>query len=125
MDSVKALMAGLIDYAGLFPPAALGMREAVRNYAGYLSGPDSASLGAFIVPIERLDELASELAALGPVTSAASRWKVSVIVKANAAEAIERVSRINASASGYRVSAIELGAGVHAELKAHPKFDAE
>ena len=49
-------MAGLTDYAGLFPPAELGMREAVRNYAEYLNGPDSACLGRFIVPADRIDE---------------------------------------------------------------------
>jgi len=36
--SQKALLAGLIDYAGLFPPAALSMEEAVRNYARYREG---------------------------------------------------------------------------------------
>ncbi len=33
--AVRALMTGLIDYAGLFPPAGLSMREAVGNFAGY------------------------------------------------------------------------------------------
>jgi hypothetical protein len=33
---LQSLLASSIDYAGLFPPAALGMAEAVRRYAEYL-----------------------------------------------------------------------------------------
>ncbi len=35
VHSVQALLAGLIDYAGLFAPAALPMPAAVHNYAHY------------------------------------------------------------------------------------------
>ena len=49
-------MAGLIDYAGLFPPAALDMTAAVRCYREYLGGPDEWALGRFIVPAVRLRE---------------------------------------------------------------------
>ncbi len=34
-QAIHTLMTGLIDYAGLFPPAGLPMREAVGNYAKY------------------------------------------------------------------------------------------
>ena len=39
--SLRALVAGLVDYAGLFPPASLGMPEAVAQYASYLGSPDA------------------------------------------------------------------------------------
>jgi hypothetical protein len=52
----RALMAGLVDYAGLFPPAGLGMLEAVRRYREYLAGPDRWALGRFVVPAARLAE---------------------------------------------------------------------
>lgn len=54
--SGRALMAGLIDYAGLFPPAGLDMLSAVRNYREYLSGPDKWALGRFVVLAGRLRE---------------------------------------------------------------------
>ncbi|MGH9587513.1 MAG: hypothetical protein ACRD3F_11215, partial [Acidobacteriaceae bacterium] len=54
--SGRALMTGLIDYAGLFPPAALDMLSAVRHYGGYLAGPDKWALGRFVVPAVRLRE---------------------------------------------------------------------
>lgn len=57
MTAIETLLAGLIDYAGLYPPASLDMCTAVRNYASYQSGPHAFALGRFIVDIARTDEL--------------------------------------------------------------------
>ena len=57
IGTVQTLMTGLIDYAGLFPPAGLGMNEAVANYARDLGGTDAFALSKFICPASRLDEL--------------------------------------------------------------------
>jgi hypothetical protein len=54
--SLQDLMTGLIDYAGIFPPAALDMASAVRNYAAYRNGEYARFLGRFIVPAARLNE---------------------------------------------------------------------
>src|SRR5581483_9471419 len=51
------MLAGLIDYAGLYPPASLDMRSAVENYRRYRNGPHSNALGRFIVDRGKLDEL--------------------------------------------------------------------
>jgi len=58
--SQKALLSGLIDYAGLFPPAALSMEEAVRNYARYREGEHAWMLGKFVVPEARAHEVPDE-----------------------------------------------------------------
>jgi hypothetical protein len=58
--SLRALLEGLIDYAGLFPPAALSMQDAVRNYARYRDGEYAWALGKFIVPKERAQEVPAE-----------------------------------------------------------------
>ena len=63
--TVRALMAGLFDYAGLFPPAGLGMAETVRNYLSYRRGPHAWMLGRLIVPWGRRDELLAALPAEG------------------------------------------------------------
>lgn len=55
--AVETLLAGLIDYAGLYPPASLDMHTAVRNYLQYLQGPHLTVLGRFIVNLDRIDEL--------------------------------------------------------------------
>ncbi|MCI0394756.1 MAG: hypothetical protein L0332_06275 [Chloroflexi bacterium] len=54
---MAALMGQLIDYAGLFPPAALSLPEAIENYARYRQGPDRWMLARFIIPAARLAEL--------------------------------------------------------------------
>ena len=58
---VDTLLAGLIDYAGLFPPAALPMRDAVSRYAEHRRGADRAMLGRFVVPAARLAEFTTEV----------------------------------------------------------------
>jgi len=53
----QAFMTGIIDYAGLFPPAKLDMDPAIRNYAEYRHGVVSWMLSRFICPAARLVEL--------------------------------------------------------------------
>ncbi|KEQ23008.1 hypothetical protein [Paenibacillus tyrfis] len=57
ISSAKALMEQLLDYAGLFPPAALPLEQAVRNYAAYRDGRDAWMLGRFIIPAAQLEKL--------------------------------------------------------------------
>ena len=59
-QSLRVLLEGLIDYAGLFPPAALTMQDAVRNYARYREGEYRWALGKFVVQKERVKEVPSE-----------------------------------------------------------------
>jgi hypothetical protein len=57
--TLRALVTGMIDYAGLFPPARLDMETAVANYIRYRGEAHEWMLGRFIVPAGRLRELAS------------------------------------------------------------------
>ncbi|WP_394234767.1 hypothetical protein [Niallia oryzisoli] len=56
-NAVSHFMTELIDYAGLFPPAALPLSEAIHNYSSYITGSDSWMLGPFVIPAARLNEL--------------------------------------------------------------------
>ncbi len=58
-ESLRALLAGLIDYAGLFPPAKLPLPEALANHVRYRASADAWMLGRFICPAARLGELAA------------------------------------------------------------------
>jgi hypothetical protein len=58
--SLRAMLEHLIDYAGLFPPAALTMQDAVRNYARYRDGEYAWALGKFVVPQARASEVPKE-----------------------------------------------------------------
>src|SRR5215469_3608804 len=55
--AMDALLSGLIDYAGLYPPASLDMRSAVENYRKYRLGAHANVLGRFIVNAAQVDEL--------------------------------------------------------------------
>ena len=54
--SAEALFTHLIDYAGLFPPAALPMDEAVRNYVAYRQGEHAWMLGRFVLSAVQVAE---------------------------------------------------------------------
>jgi hypothetical protein len=55
---LRTLLANIIDYAGLFPPAELRFHEALQNYVQYRQDPEAWMLGRFVLPVHRLDELA-------------------------------------------------------------------
>ncbi|MBP7147296.1 MAG: hypothetical protein KBD01_07105 [Acidobacteria bacterium] len=55
--SLRALLAGIIDYAGLFPPASLALDPAIRQYAAHRAEPESWMLARFVCPVARLAEL--------------------------------------------------------------------
>ncbi|HYF62853.1 MAG TPA: hypothetical protein VD886_08550 [Herpetosiphonaceae bacterium] len=75
--ALHTLLSGLVDYAGLFPPARLDMPAAVNNYASYLRSPEVWALGRFIVPAARLGEFGHAYADL---PSPARQWRLSVLV---------------------------------------------
>lgn len=58
LPSVRALLTGTIDYAGLFPPAQLEMPETVLRYRRHAAGGDGWLLARLVVPAARLGELA-------------------------------------------------------------------
>lgn len=64
--SVRVLMARIIDYAGLFPPAQLPMSEAFAEYLLHRDGADGWMLGRFVCPVGRLAELDPLLERLQP-----------------------------------------------------------
>lgn len=55
-DSLRTLLANLIDYAGLFPPAGLALPAALANYEAYLCAPQSWMLNRLVLPAARLGE---------------------------------------------------------------------
>lgn len=77
-------MSGLVDYAGLFPPAGLDMDSAVKNYHGHQADKESWMLGRFVCPAARLRELAEGLdKCLPDGFSRNGGWKLCVLVGSN------------------------------------------
>jgi hypothetical protein len=54
---LKALLQGIIDYAGLFPPANLDLETAIQNYVRYLETSERWMLARFVIPATRLPDL--------------------------------------------------------------------
>lgn len=94
LTSIDALMAGLVDYAGLFPPAAEEMREALENYAKYIASSDASALGRFIVPVARLEEMEREAVGLLP-RGGGEPWRLSALIGDDVPAAIERIQAFN------------------------------
>jgi hypothetical protein len=65
LPSVRALLTGIIDYAGLFPPARLPMSDAVDRFRRHAAAADGWLLARFVVPAARLEELSPLIGAAG------------------------------------------------------------
>lgn len=98
MNALRALLTGIVDYAGLFPPAALDMPTAVRNYASYRRDPSAWMLGRFVVPVGRLDELVAAWSAGD--ASDGSAWRLSVLLGADVDTDVARARAFNAANHG-------------------------
>lgn len=97
----RAFMDRLVDYAGLFPPAALDMAAAVDEYAGHRAEPEAWMLGRFIVPAGRLAQLQT---ACAPYLDRGQTWPFAVLVggRDSASAALAAVP-----AQGLAVAALE------------------
>ncbi|HEX9960712.1 MAG TPA: hypothetical protein VGB00_07265 [Pyrinomonadaceae bacterium] len=109
-ESVRALLAGIVDYAGLFPPSALSMPEAVINYATYKNSNYNWMLGRFVVSVARLGEFA-ESAKDFFTRGEQEAWKLSVLASENIYETVRRVEDFNAEYAPYaQCDALEIKA---------------
>jgi hypothetical protein len=91
VNALRPLLSGIVDYAGLFPPAGLDMAAAVANYASYLGGPDAWMLGRFVVPVSRLQEFAARRAE----ASSNASWRISALLGADAIADIAAAREFN------------------------------
>jgi len=98
MTSTEAAFSRLIDYAGLYPPAALDMRSAVRNYLAYRELPHAWMLGRFIVDMAKLDELRD---------AAESAWN-SLPLTVIAAADFDAGTLARRRDEGFRIESIEI-----------------
>jgi hypothetical protein len=67
--ALQALLANILDYAGLYPPASLPLREVLENYDRYLERPEAWMLSRLVLPEETLGRL-----------TIAGGWRISLLV---------------------------------------------
>lgn len=123
--SLAALLAGAIDYAGLFPPALLAMSVAADRYGRHRAGPHRGMLGRFVVPAARLDELAAAAGTGVPPRAGdpAGRWPLSALIAAPFERDLNRIARFNerhGEGAGWlaRVESVETRVATPDEVRA-------
>jgi len=108
-SALRTLVTGVVDYAGLYPPASLSMRDAAANYADYCVSDDAWMLGRFLVPVARLAEWESTVGSLEASRIAA--WhgaKLSVLLSGEFGSEADQITAFNAVAPfGVRIDAAE------------------
>lgn len=114
-NAIRALLTGVVDYAGLFPPSGLPMKDAVRNYAKYRSTEYKWMLGRFVVPAARLEEFytaASEFFIDG------DEWRISALAGSDIYETMSLIVEFNAENAGKAViDSIETRADTRSEIE--------
>jgi len=68
--ALRALLAHLIDYAGLYPPAGLPLREVAEKFEAYLDSPDSWILNRLVLPAGKLSR-----------TPLRPGWRISLLIE--------------------------------------------
>jgi len=106
VKSLTTLLTGVVDYAGLFPPAAHSMGTAVRNYADYLKSEDAWMLGRLILPLSRLQEFEQEAQTFLPQDT--SPWHLSVLGGLNSQEDVESILEFNGRNLGATIDTVEI-----------------
>jgi len=110
---VHAVLAGLVDYAGLFPPAGLGMAETVANYAAYQAGPDAWALARLVIPVGRLREFEAALDALPEPVRLGARFPITALLGSDPVADLAAVCTFNERHvhAGPRVESLEARVG--------------
>ena len=113
MTALRALLAGLVDYAGLFPPAALNLSSAVEQYAEYEASDQAWMLGRFVLPAAHLDAFRDAQSTLRDQPE----WHLSALVGADVESDVDRVRSFNTAMAGRaHVDTIEAKAATDAAV---------
>jgi hypothetical protein len=120
---LHALVERLIDYAGLFPPAALNMADAVEAFERHRTSPGAFALGRFVVPASRLDELERAVTAGRGRVRPGGAWPLTVLGSeplATLAAVVERFNEAHGAdraAWSARVESLEVKAATAGEIE--------
>ena len=91
-ESLRTLLTNLVDYAGLYPPAALPFPEVIANYERYLLSPEAWMLNRLVLPMEKLGELVC-----------GEKWRVTLLVEGEPGPLPPQVETLETK-SGKRLS---------------------
>lgn len=130
--AIHALMSGLVDYAGLFPPAKLSMEKCVANYAKYAASNHAWMLGRFILPVSKIEEfrkaakphLAKQWS---EEDDGGGMWPISALIDGDLDEDLDSIFSFNAEHAEERnglavIDAIEIKVPPTSETDAAPSL---
>ena len=119
-QSLRVLLSEIVDYAGLFPPSEVSMRQAVGNFSEYLNGEHSWMLGRFVCPVARLDEFEENASRF---FGGEKIWRVGALAGENLSADLQKIERFNQSHDGRAVvDALEIKVAKPEEIKAAKKL---
>jgi len=95
-ESLRTLLGSLIDYAGLFPPAALSMEPTVKNYDAYRRGANAWLLARLVMPVARLSEFESAAARLPPAGEEPRAWRLTSPLGPDVGADCDKIMEFNA-----------------------------
>jgi hypothetical protein len=108
MKAIHVLLRNAIDYAGLFPPAALDMEAAVENYAEYRRGGESWALGRFVLPAGRLSEFSRASNRYGAAPTPAEHWQLAALAGSDLDADLAAIEDFNQRSPLARVDTLEV-----------------
>ena len=103
--ALRVLLRGVVDYAGLFPPASLDMAAAASEYAMHRAGADEWMLGRFVLPAARLAEFDQAAKPVMP-TEAWQSWALSALMSGDVEEDVARAEQFNERHRDARAGAV-------------------
>ena len=86
---LDVLLANLIDYAGLYPPAALPLAQVIQNYERYIAAPQSRMLNRLVLPSSKLNQVK-----LG------ENWRVTLLVDAEPGPLPRQIETLETKSNG-------------------------
>ena len=114
--AARLFFEGIVDYAGLYPPASVSMLTAVRNYANYRGSGAAWLLGRFVCPANSLAMFSQEADVFLPRDAGAIPWRLAAVGSGDVVADLDAISAFN---ERHRVCFDEVGAVVDAyEVKA-------
>jgi hypothetical protein len=87
--SLQALLANLIDYAGLYPPASLPLDRVLESYQRYLTSPESWMLNRLVLPASKLAEVRLE-----------ANWRITLLASVEPGPLPRQVETLETKAPG-------------------------
>jgi hypothetical protein len=115
----EIMLEGIIDYAGLFPPANLDMQSHVNNWAAYGQSVDNWMLARLIIPASRLDEFKRAAESMLPGVDE-ELWQLSVLLPQVSSDqfesAVQATIDFNMEECGAVANVVEFKANTTTEI---------